>query len=205
VLRVGLTGGIATGKSAVARVFAGLGAHVVDADRVAREVTAPGTPGLAAVARAFGREVLRPDGSLDRARLAGIVFADPGQRRLLESLLHPLILAEVDRRLEELARRDPAGIAVVEAALLLEAGRRDAFDAVVVVSSRREEQLRRLADRDGLEAGEAGRRIDAQMPLGEKRRLADIVIDNDGSPEECRRRAEEVFRELGRRAREAGA
>ena len=119
MLRVGLTGGIASGKSTVARVFRELGAHVLDADRIAREIVPPGSPALARIARAFGKEMLRPDGTLNRAALGAVVFADAGKRRVLEGILHPLILEEVDRRIEELESGDPQGLVIVEAALIL--------------------------------------------------------------------------------------
>lgn len=205
MLRVGLTGGIGSGKSTVSRVFAGLGARVVDADVVARDVVRPGTPALARLARTFGPGVVAADGSLDRARLGALVFADAGRRRLLEGILHPLILSETDRRLEQIGRADPVAVAVVDAALLYEVGREGAFDAVVVVWATPEQQLERLMRREGFDEAEARRRIAAQMPLEEKRRRADFVVDNSGTPEAGRAGAERVFGELRRLAAGRGA
>ncbi len=196
MLRVGLTGGIGSGKSTVARVFRDLGAHVIDADRIARDVVPPGSPALARIARAFGGATLRPDGSLDRAALGTLVFADAGKRRVLEGILHPLILEEIDRRVEALEREHAGGVAVVEAALIYELGRQDEFDAVVVVWAEPEQQRRRLIERDGLSLEEASRRLAAQMPLEEKRRRAQFVVDNSRDPLAARAEAERVFGQL---------
>ncbi len=201
MLRVGLTGGIASGKSTVARIFRELGAHVLDADRIARDIVPPGSPALARIARAFGKEMLRPDGTLDRAALGTLVFADAGKRRVLEGILHPLILDEIDRRVEELEREDPEGLVVVEAALILELGRQEEFDTLVVVWADEEQQLRRMIQRDRLSVDEAGRRLDAQMPLSEKRGRAQFVIDNSGDPAACRADTERVFGKLLRLSR----
>jgi dephospho-CoA kinase len=204
MLRVGLTGGIASGKSSVARAFRELGAHVIDADRVAREVVPPASPALAQIARAFGREMLRPDATLDRAALGAIVFADRGKRRVLEGILHPPILAEIDRQVDALAQDDPRGVVVVEAALIFELSRQAEYDAVVVVWAEPEQQLQRLIARDRLSAEEARRRLDAQMPLAQKRLRADFVVDNSGDEPRCRQEAERVWRELARRAAGSG-
>ena len=196
MLRVGLTGGIASGKSTVARIFRELGAHVLDSDRIAREIVPPGSAALARIARAFGKELLRPDGTLDRAALGAIVFADAGKRRVLEGILHPLILDEIDRRVDELERGDPEGLVIVEAALILELGRQAEFDTLVVVWADEEQQRRRMIQRDSLSVEEAGRRLDAQMSLAEKRGRAQFVIDNSGEQAACRADAERVYREL---------
>lgn len=196
MLKVGLTGGIASGKSSVAQIFRELGAHVLDADRIAREVVPPGSPAIARIARAFGKELLRPDGTLDRAALAAVVFADEGKRRVLEGILHPLILDEIDRRIAELERGDPHGLVVVEAALILELGREAEFDTLVVVWADPEQQRRRLIGRDKLSTAEADRRIGAQMPLVKKRGRAQFVVDNSGDKDACRANAERVFAEL---------
>jgi dephospho-CoA kinase len=200
MLRVGLTGGIASGKSTVARVFGELGAHVLDADRIARDLVPPGSPALSRIVREFGMEILRADGTLDRAALGAVVFADAGKRRVLEAILHPLILAEVDRRIAELERTDPQGMAIVEAALILELGRQREFDAIVVVWAEEEQQRRRVVLRDKLSADEAGRRLAAQMPLVEKRSRADFVVDNSRDLTACRADAERVYGELLRLA-----
>jgi len=202
MLRVGLTGGIASGKSTVARIFQELGANVLDADRIAREVVPPGSQALSRIVRAFGKELLRPDGSLDRAALGTIVFADAGKRRVLEGILHPLILEEIDRRIEELERSDPGGVVIVEAALIFEMGREAEFDTNVVVWADEQQQRRRMMRRDNLSEEEADRRLDAQMPLAEKRGRARFVIDNGGSQSACRADAERVYGELQQPASE---
>jgi dephospho-CoA kinase len=201
MLKVGLTGGIASGKSTVARAFGEMGAHVLDADRIARDLVTPGSPALALIVEAFGREVLHPDGTLNRGALGAVVFADAGKRRLLEGILHPLILAEIDRRIGELERADPQGLAVVEAALILELGRQERFDAIVVVWAEEEQQRRRMMLRDKLSAEEAGRRLAAQMPLAEKCRRADLVVDNSRDLAAGRADAERVYGELLQMAR----
>ena len=201
MLRVGLTGGIASGKSTVARIFRELGAHVIDADGIARDLVAPGSPALVRIIQAFGQKVLGPDGTLNRAALGAAVFADAGKRHLLEGILHPPILEEIDRRLAEVERTDPRGVAVVEAALIFEIGREAGYDAVVVVWAEEDQQRRRLMLRDRLSAEEVGQRLAAQMPLAKKRRRARFVVDNSGDPASCRADAERVYRELAQLAR----
>ncbi len=196
MLRVGLTGSIAVGKSFVAEVLAQLGCRVLDADATAREVVEPGAEGLRLVAEAFGPEVLRPDGSLDRARLGEIVFADEEKRRLLNSILHPLIIAAQDEWLREREREGPRGVAVIDAALMIETGSFRRFDKLVVVHCDPGVQLERLMRRNGLSREEAERRVAAQMPQEEKMRHADFLIDTSGTREETRRRAEAVYEEL---------
>ncbi len=196
MLRVGLTGSIAVGKSFVASVLGQLGCHVIDADEVARAVVAPGSPGLQAVVREFGRSVLRPDGSLDRARLAAIVLADAERRARLNAILHPLIIAEQEERLKRLERDDPCGIAVVEAALIIEAGSRHRFDRLIVVHCRPEVQIQRLMHRNKISREEAERWIAAQMPQEEKMRYADFLIDSSDGFDDVRRQTEEVYRQL---------
>lgn len=180
---IGLTGGIASGKSTVARLFEARGARVVDADRLAREVVAPGSPGLAEVVAAFGAEVLGPDGSLDRAWLGRRVFGDREARRRLEAITHPRIAA---RFWEETERAREAGVPVVvyEAALLVESGGRGAVESLVVVVASPEAQRARARVRDGLSEAEVQARIDAQVSMAERLAAADHVIHNDGSPEE---------------------
>lgn len=181
-LLVGLTGGIASGKSTVSRQLAELGCHVIDADVLAREVVAPGEPALRAIAAAFGPEVLRPDGSLDRARLGALVFADPARRKQLEGITHPAIQARRRAILDRLAAEGFDGLVVQDAALLIEVGAH--VDRVVVVYAEPAVQRERLMRRDGLDAAEADRRIASQMPLAEKVKLAHYVIDSSDSREE---------------------
>ena len=196
MLRVGLTGSIAVGKSFVSAVLAELGCHVLDADRTAREVVEAGTPGLLAVAEAFGNQVLRPDGSLDRARLGAIIFADEDKRALLNSLLHPYIIAAQDEQLRRWGSEDPHGIGVVDAALMIESGGYRRFDKLIVVHCRPEVQLERLMVRNGLSRAEAAQRIAAQMPQEEKKRYADFLIDTSEGFEPTRQRVVEVYEAL---------
>ena len=181
MLRVGLTGSIGVGKSFVASVFEELGAHVLDADQTAREVVMPGTPGLRAVTAEFGEEILNPDGTLNRKQLGALVFADEAQRQKLNALLHPFIIARQDEILKEWEKRDPDGIGIVDAALMIESGGYRRVDKLIVVHCRPEVQLERLMLRDKLSRDEAVRRIASQMPQEEKQRFADYLIDtSDG-------------------------
>jgi dephospho-CoA kinase len=202
MLRVGLTGSIAVGKSFVSKVLSELGCRVIDADRVAREVVEPGSEGLRAVVEAFGAEVLAPDGTLDRARLGRIVFADEQKRKLLNSLLHPLIVEAQDKLLAEWEREHADGVAVVDAALMIESGGYRRFDKMIVVHCRPEIQLQRLVGRDRLTTEEALRRIASQMPQEEKLRHADFRIDTSEGFDDTRRQAEEVFEALRRLSRD---
>ena len=196
MLRVGLTGSIAVGKSYVSRVLAKLGCHVLDADQTARAVVAPGTEGLRLIVEAFGRDVLSADGTLDRARLGQIVFADETQRLRLNGLLHPLIMAAQDAWLNERAAADPRGIAVVDAALMIESGGYRRFDKLIVVHCRPDVQLERLLRRDAVTRAEALRRIAVQMPQAEKLRYADYLIDTSGDYDATRAQTEAVYAQL---------
>lgn len=196
MLRVGLTGSIAVGKSFVSGVLRELGCHVLDADRVARDVVGRGSEGLRAVVEAFGEEVLSADGTLDRARLGAIVFADEERRALLNSILHPLIIEAQDAQLRLWEREDPRGVAVVDAALMIESGGYKRFDKLIVVHCRAEMQLARLMSRDKLSAEEAQRRIGAQMPQAEKMRYADFLIDTSEGFDDTRRQAEALVENL---------
>jgi dephospho-CoA kinase len=181
---VGLTGGLASGKSTVSRQLAELGCHVIDADMLARAVVAPGEPALQTIVQAFGRAVLRPDGTLDRARLGALVFADAEKRKRLEAITHPAIQARRQAALAELAAEGYDGLVVQDAALLIEVGGAAHVDRLVVVYADRAVQRERLMRRDRLDAAEAERRLATQMPLAAKVRLAHYVIDNSDSPEE---------------------
>ena len=180
---IGLTGGIASGKSSVAALLERLGAAVVDADLLAREVVQPGEPALAAIAAAFGAGVLNRDGTLDRAALAQAVFSDPEARHTLEAITHPAIRARADRKLAQLRERGVT-TAFYVAPLLIEAGNSHRVDEVWVVYLDRESQLARLMARDALGREAAEQRIASQMPMEEKKRLGRVVIDNRGSREE---------------------
>ena len=192
---VGLTGGIATGKSTVARIFGELGVPVVDADQLAREVVAPGTPGLAQIVETFGAGVLEPSGALDRKALGAIVFADATQRKALEAITHPRIAQLTAQKIIELAAH-PSPFVIYEAALLVENGSYRNFPALVVVTTSGETQLARVMSRDTLSREDAQARIDAQMPMAEKAALADLVIDNTGDLAALRARVTEVHAAL---------
>ena len=192
-LLVGLTGGLAAGKSTVARLLAERGATVVDADRLVADLYRAGEPGAARVAELFGREVLRPDGGVDHAALSARVFADPGARRRLEAAIHPL----VGDRFRELAART-GGIVVLEATLLVEAGWKDAFDVVVTVEAAPEIRLARAIAR-GLDEAEARRRLLAQGEGDARRAAADRVITNDGDTDQLRERVDALVRDLRQR------
>jgi dephospho-CoA kinase len=181
---VGLTGGIASGKSTVSAQLGDLGCVVIDADRLAREVVAPGEPAWRAIVEAYGPEVLRDDQSLDRTRLGAIVFADPVRRRALEAITHPAIQARREVRLAELAARGFDGLVIQDTPLLIEVGGAAQVDRVVVVYVTPAVQLARLMAREGLPEAEARRRIESQMPLADKVRRAHYVIDNSDHPDE---------------------
>lgn len=198
MLKVGLTGGIGSGKSEVTRRLAALGAYVVDADVLAREVVEPGTPGLAAVAAEFGAEVLRPDGSLDRDRLGAIVFADPAARARLNAIVHPLVGAATAERF---AAAPADAIVVHDVPLLVEVGLAAAYDVVLVVAATPETQGSRLVRARGMSADEARSRIAAQAPLADKLAVADFVITNDGSLDDLDRQVQAVWLALQDRLR----
>jgi dephospho-CoA kinase len=200
LLLFGLTGGLASGKSTVAARFRAQGVPVIDADLLAREVVAPGSPGLAEVVAAFGEDVLLPDGSLDRARLGDRVFADPSLRRKLNGILHPRIGALSLERAQALEAQGER-LACYEAALLVENGLADAFRPLVVVAVPEAVQLARAMGRDGFSEAQARARIAAQKPLADKVALADHVIDNGGALEDTERQADAVLAAI--RARQA--
>lgn len=189
---IGLTGGIASGKSTVSRILERLGAVVIDADQLAREAVMPGVPAHRAIVDTFGGGVLLPDGTIDRKALGSIIFADSSARKRLEAIMHPAIRALAEQRLAEL-RRSGAPVAVYMAALLVEAGATDRVDEVWVVYVDRETQVRRVMARDCLSRSEAEQRLAAQMSMEEKAARGQVVIDNNGTPEELERRVEEIW------------
>ncbi|MDG9725476.1 MULTISPECIES: dephospho-CoA kinase [unclassified Streptomyces] len=197
MLKVGLTGGIGAGKSEVARLFVEYGAVLIDADRIAREVVAPGTPGLAAVVEAFGEDVLTGDGSLDRPKLGSIVFADPEKLAALNSIVHPLVGAR-SRALEEAA--DDDAVVVHDVPLLTENGLAPLYDVVVVVDADPATQLDRLVRLRGMTEPDARARMAAQATREQRREIADVVIDNDVPLDALRARVKKVWAELTRRA-----
>ncbi|MEY9836092.1 dephospho-CoA kinase [Streptacidiphilus sp. EB103A] len=198
MLKVGLTGGIGAGKSEVSRLLDSYGAVLVDADLIAREVVAPGTPGLAAVVAEFGEEVLLPDGALDRPKLGSVVFADPARLAALNAIVHPLV-RDRSAELERLA--GPGDVLVNDVPLLAENGLAKVFDLVVVVDAAEATRLDRLVRLRGMPEREARARMAAQSSREDRLAIADLVIDNDGPLEALEPQVREVWAELRRRAR----
>jgi dephospho-CoA kinase len=196
MLRVGLTGSIAVGKSFVTSVFEELGCHGLDADQTAREVVEPGSSGLRAVVESFGPDILSDDGTLDRELLGQMIFADQEQRQRLNSILHPFIIARQDEVIREWEAVDPHGIGIIDAALLIESGGYKRFDKLIVVHCRSEVQLERLMLRTGLSLEHAQQRIASQMPQEEKQRYADYLIDTSDGFDITRSRVREVHKQL---------
>ena len=191
MLRIGLTGGIGSGKSTVAGLLAARGARIVDADRIAREVVEPGTPGLEAVVAAFGQEVLTPEGALDRPALAAVVFADPDARRRLDGIVHPLVRA---RATELVAAAPPDAVVVQDVPLLVETGQAGSYDLVLVVEADLDTRVRRLVGR-GLAEDDARARIAAQASDDQRRAVADVVLDNSGSVEDLEAQVDRFWAE----------
>lgn len=200
MLNVGLTGGIAAGKSRVSALLAARGAVVIDSDLLAREVVAPGTDGLGQVVAEFGPGVLGPDGALDRPALAAVVFADTGRRAALNAIVHPLVRARSVELAAEAVARDPDAVLVHDIPLLVETGMADRFDLVVVVDAPRELRLSRLVRGRGMSESEALARIDAQASQAERLAAADLVVVNDATLAELAARVDLVWAELARRA-----
>ena len=201
MLRLGLTGGIGSGKSEVSRRLAALGAAIVDADLAAREVVEPGTPGLGQIAAVFGHEVLQPDGRLDRERLGQLVFAQPDLRTKLNAIVHPLVHERM-RQLEQeaIAAAGSSAIVVHDVPLLAENGLARGFDSVIVVDTPEDQQVQRLITARGMPPGHAQARMAAQASREQRLAIADIVIDNSGSLEDLDRRVDEVWAILRDRA-----
>lgn len=196
MLRVGLTGGIATGKSTVSRIFVECGAHLIDADLLAREAVVPGQSALREVAGSFGPGMLNADGTLNRDRLASIVFRDPAQRARLEAIIHPYVFAEEERHCQEIAAKDRHAVVVFDAALLIETGAYKNKDRVIVVTADEQTQITRLKARDHLADTQARERIAAQMPLSEKIKVAHYVIDGTLPEEQLRKAVSRIYQEL---------
>jgi dephospho-CoA kinase len=196
---VGLTGGIASGKSVVASRLAEHGAVVVDADRIAREVVEPGTPALDRIAEEFGSAVIAEDGSLDRAALGAIIFADPAKRGILNAITHPAIMELSQRRFAEAGAADPDAIVVYDVPLLSEARGKAEFDVVVVVSAPEQTRIERMVSLRGMSRDEAENRIRSQVPEAERRALADILIESGGTLDETLAQADDVWTQLRQR------
>ena len=196
MLKVGLTGSIAVGKSYVLGIFSELGCFVLDADKTSREVVEPGTRGLAEIVEHFGSDILSSDGTLNRGKLASIVFDTDSKRALLNSIVHPRVFEAQNTWLAEVEKKNPNGIAIVDAALMIESGGYKRFDKLIVIWCQPDVQLSRLLSRGGLSEDEARKRITAQMPQDEKKKYADFLIDTSKGYEDTRRQTAEVFHEL---------
>ncbi len=188
MLVVGLIGGIGSGKSEASAILASMGAEVIDADKVGHSIYVPGTPGFVGVVGAFGQDVVGVDGKIDRKKLGARVFSEPGQLERLNSIVHPLIRGEIEQQLGALREKGGVPLAVVEAAILLEAGWRPLVDEVWVVTARPDTIRARLAESRGLTAEEVDARVAKQMPDAERRAAADVVIENDGARDDLRHR-----------------
>jgi dephospho-CoA kinase len=195
MLKIALTGGPGSGKSTVAQMFRELGAEVIDADEVAHGAVSPGQPAWEEVRREFGPDYFREDGSLDRAKMAELVFQDAGARQKLNAIVHPRVTGEIARRLKDLAARG-AHLVMVEVPLLFEAGLEKNFDMVIVVDAGEKEQIDRIAARDGRPAREAAGIIQAQWPLDAKKARADFVVDNRGSLTDTRDQVKKLWQRL---------
>ena len=195
---IGLTGGIGSGKSSVSQMLQKLGARIVDADKIARQVVEPGRPALVEIVRAFGDRVIRPDGSLDRELLGELIFRDEEHRRRLDSIVHPRVAEEQSRVIARIAREDPNALVVIDAALLIEVGGHRDVEKLIVVYVPQKVQLERLMTRNGISEADAILRILSQMPLEDKARMADFVVDNSGAPDETERQMADIYQELQR-------
>jgi len=196
MLRVGLTGGLASGKSLVGRALADLGCLLIQADELGRQVEQPGGEAYEGIVKEFGKEILTPQGAIDRRRLAALVFHEPERLKRLNALVHPPVKARERQLQEDFARRHPDGIAVTEAAILVETGTYRGYDKLIVAVCRPEQQIERAMSRDGLTRKEVMDRVRRQMPLEEKRKHADYVIDTSGSKEDTLAQTRAVYNSL---------
>jgi len=192
----GLTGGIASGKSTVARFLKDSGSLIIDADQISREVVAPGQPAWHDIKDRFGDGVFTANGTIDRAKLGDLVFKDARLRRELERIIHPRVGAEIDARMKRCAERSPQAVVIMDIPLLFETGRTTDLSEIIVVYTSEENQRKRLMERDGYTVEEAQARMASQMPIEEKAKRATIVIDNNGSLSETRRQTLAVYRKL---------
>ena len=199
---VGLTGGVATGKSSVSRMLKEEGAYIIDADQIAKELVEPHSPAWNKIQSIFGQEILSRDGWIDRKKMAALVFSSPEKRRTLGRILHPRIKKEMARRVKAIGQKDPQAIVVIDAPLLVETGYHREMERVILVLSTEMQQIERLRNRNGMDPEDARKIICSQMPLEEKREVADFVIENRGSLKGARGRVKEIFQELRRLAME---
>jgi dephospho-CoA kinase len=198
MLKVGLTGGLACGKTFVGEALAALGCHVLQADQLGHSVLLPGGEAYAPVVREFGPGILAANGEIDRRALAEQVFGSAERLALLNSLVHPPVLRQEDAWLERVAAADPRGIAVIEAAILIEIGVHQRFDKLIVVVCEEQQQIERSMKRDGVERERVSARLSRQMPLSEKRKFADFIVDTSGTKEETLRQTRAVYDSLRR-------
>lgn len=196
MLLVGLTGGIATGKTIVSNMFVKLGAHLIDADVIARDVVKPYKPAWQEIVAAFGKSVIYENNEINREKLGTSVFNDPEKRKQLEAITHPRIIEEENRQVNELRKKFKSGIIILDAALLIEAGYHKRTDKLVVVYLDRKTQIKRLMMRDNVSLADAEKRLDSQMSLDEKVKLADYVIDNNKSLDEVEKQVSEIYKKL---------
>lgn len=200
MLRVGLTGGLASGKSFVGEALAALGCHLLKADELGHRLLLPGTEVYRRVVDEFGPSILDAEGRIQRRALAQVVFADPEKLARLNAIVHPAVIEEEERWMAGVAAADPHGIAVVEAAILIETGSYRRFDRIVLALCSREQQIERAMKRDGLSREEALQRLERQMPLEEKRKFADFIIDTSGEKEQTLAQVRRLYEELRRLA-----
>lgn len=196
MLLVGLTGGIASGKSIVTQVLRELGAHIIDADKIVHDLLSNGQDAHREVVEHFGPAIVAADGTVDRRKLGEIVFNDAAERAWLNQCIHPRVFEAYQHQLKHIGERDPDSIVIMDAALLIETGYHKRMDRLIVIYAREEDQMARLMARDGFTEEHARARIRSQMPLEEKKAFADHVIDNTGPREETERQAREVFDRL---------
>lgn len=196
MLIVGVTGGVASGKTTVSRMFEKEGAYLIDADQIARELVQPRRPAWKEIVRVFGREILQKDGTVDRKRLAKQTFVDSKQRRLLNDILHPRIKREVRKRVKAIEKKDPEAIVIFDAPLLVETGAHHEVDRVVVITSKETQQIERMKKRADMSEEETRRIIASQTPLEEKMKVADFIIRNEGPIQKTQKRVSEVFQQL---------
>ena len=195
-LLVGLTGGIGSGKSLAASFFKELGAHIIDADQLSRDLVHPGQTALKEIVNYFGKNILDPTGNLDRRKLAKIVFQDPGKKSILEGILHPKIFKKEQEVFIEIFTKDPFAIVIIDAALLIESGNYKHVNKVIVVRSSEESQIQRILSRNAVSFDEAVARIKNQMSLEEKIKYADFILDNNMQQEDLKHKVQELFPQL---------
>ena len=193
---IGLTGGIATGKTTVSAIFENAGAVIIDADRIARMVVKKNMPAYRQIVDKFGKSVLLPDGEIDRTALGNLIFNDPKKKQLLNTIVHPCVRKETDRQLKHLEKNNPDALVILDIPLLLETGMHSNLSEVIVVYAPEHIQIKRLIKRDHISRAEALARIRSQMPIEEKKKLATMVIDNSGTKERTRKQTLEIFQRL---------